>query len=71
VTAAARADPEGAEEETVVVDAVDPAAAAEVATVRSDVTDPVSRTAARTALPAARLDLVAAITGSSGLRLDT
>jgi hypothetical protein len=70
VTAAAREEPEGAEEETVVVDAVEPAAPAGVTTAASEPTEPMSRIAARAALPPARFDLGDAIDGSCGLRFD-
>jgi hypothetical protein len=70
VTGAARAEPDGAEEETVVVDAVGPTAPAGVATAASAPIEPISRIVARAALPPVRFDLGDAIDGSCGLRFD-
>ena len=70
MTAAARAEPPGAEEETVVVDGVGPAAPAEVVKAAREPTEPMSRVTARAALPTARLDLGDPINSSCGLCFD-
>ena len=71
MTAWARADPLGADEASVVVDEVEPAAPAEVGKAAMDEIEVMSRVTTSAALPTALFDLGDAINGSCGLWFDT